>query len=143
MEKKSLSYGIFLLILGFIIYEFGLFMTLHQISSLVAYITNIIPDTSTIELIGILLQFAGGTLIIAGFVSSISNIVSTNLENYRRNLADEILSRLEQKMTNIMTSLTTQNVGSLAPQETRSCRFCGAKLGNEDLFCPSCGKSQK
>lgn len=141
MKRTPLFLGSFLLILGIIVYELGLSMTLHQQVSLLAFVTNLFPDVQTVELVGILLQLSGGVIIVSGFVSTVSSIVSIELENQRRNLVDEILAKLEEKIGKMLTRQSS-NVTSQVSQITRTCRFCGAKLDGGDRFCPSCGKSQ-
>jgi len=140
MKRLSLTFGSFLLILGLAGYQFGLLITLHQ-TVFVNYIINVLPGIRSIELIGALLQLLGATFIVAGFISSVSSIVSIKLEKERRNLMAEILSTLEERIGNIITRqmLTVPQVS----QKTRSCKFCGAGLMEGDIFCAACGKSQK
>ncbi|MEM3626939.1 MAG: zinc ribbon domain-containing protein [Candidatus Bathyarchaeia archaeon] len=138
MEGTALKSGIFLLILGFISIQFGLLMTLHQ-TTLVNYVSAILPETTSIELIGVLLQLLGVLLVTFGFVASVSSIVSIKLENKLHNLTAELLSKVEERRINI-TSLPTSLKVSSAPLK---CKFCGTKLEKDDLFCTSCGKSQR
>ncbi len=142
MNKKSLSFGSFLLMLGVIIYEFGLLMTLHQQVSLITYITNAFPDIQTAELVGILLQLIGGIIVVSGFVSAVSNIVSIILENNRRNLVEEILIKFEERIRDVIVSKAL-NASPQVSSTDKRCQFCGAGLKKEDIFCPVCGKSQK
>lgn len=141
VEGTALKSGIFLLILGFIAIQFGLLMTLHQ-TTLVNYLSAIMPETTSIELIGVLLQLLGVLLVTFGFVASVSSIVSIKLEDKMYDLTAELLSRVEERRIN-MTSLQTPPTSLKVSSAPLKCKFCGTKLEKDDLFCPSCGKSQR
>ncbi|MGQ9551590.1 MAG: zinc ribbon domain-containing protein [Candidatus Bathycorpusculaceae bacterium] len=136
-RSPSLRVGSTLLILGLIICQFGLLMTLHPQISLIDQILNIMPDAGFVELIGVLLQLLGGVLVATGLVISVSAIVEIKLEDERRSLLTEFLSVREARIS-----------GAPSPQAevssaTRRCKFCGTALTEGAIFCSSCGKSQK
>jgi membrane-bound ClpP family serine protease len=140
VERATLKFGVFLLILGFIAFQFGLLMTLHQ-TTLINYIGSILPEATSIELIGVLLQLIGGLLMTFGFIASVSSIVSIKLEDEMRNLTSELLSRIEERRVSIAPTQTPTSLK--VSSTTRRCKFCGTELGKDDLFCAKCGKSQK
>jgi len=139
MKSKPRAPGSFLLILGLIIFQFGLLATLGQ-AALIGYLTAFL-SIEIIELMGILLQLLGTYLIVAGLNSLVSGTIAMQLENELHNLY-EILSRVDKKISDMMASQRL-NMGPQTQQAARTCRFCGTQVGDEDVFCPSCGKSQK
>ena len=142
MKRKPKTRGSFMLILGLIIYLFGLLATLQQVT-LISYLTTFL-SIEVIEVMGVLLQLLGVFLIVAGLTSLISSIIAIQLENETRNLY-EILSRVDERVRDMSDVMARQRL-STAPQTqqtaARTCKFCGAPLGDEDLFCPNCGRSQ-
>jgi len=142
MKSKPKAPGSFLLILGLIIYQFGLLATLQQ-AALIGYLRAFL-SIELIELMGVLLQLLGVFLIVAGLNSLVSGTIAIQLENELRNLY-EILSRVDKKISDMSDMIARQrlNMGPQTQQAARTCRFCGAQLGDKDIFCPTCGKSQK
>lgn len=128
MKGSSLTFGIFMLIIGLIACQFGLLLTLHQ-TVLIDVVVDIVQNVEFIELIGIVLQLLGVIFIVTGFVISVLRIVAIKLESERRNLMGEILSILEERRQ--------------ISRATRKCKFCGTEIAEGDMFCPACGKSQK
>jgi len=142
MKSKHRAPGSFLLILGLIIFQFGLLATLGQ-AALIGYLTAFL-SIELIELMGILLQLLGTYLIVAGLNSLVSGTIAMQLENELHNLY-EILSRVDKKISDVSDLMARQrlNMAPQTQQAARICRFCGAQLSDEDVFCPTCGKSQK
>jgi|SRR3972149_7612673 len=139
MKRKPKTPGSFLLILGLIIYQFGLLATYQ--TALIGSILNVLPNIQLVELMGVLLQLLGVFLIVAGFTSLVSGIIAIQLENELHNLY-EILSRVDERVSD-MIARQRLNMGPQTHQTSRICKFCATQLGNEDFFCPTCGKSQK
>jgi hypothetical protein len=142
MKRKPKTRGSFLLILGLVIYQFGLLATYQ--TALIGSISNVLPNIQLVELIGVLLQLLGGFLIVAGLTSLVSSIIAIQLENELHNLY-EILSRVDERISNMSDMIARQrlNMGPQTHQTARICKFCATQLGDEDFFCPTCGKSQK
>jgi hypothetical protein len=141
MKRKPKTRGSFLLILGLIIYQFGLLATYQ--TALIGSISNVLPNIQLVELMGVLLQLLGGFLIVAGLTSLVSGIIAIQLENELRNLY-EILSRVDERISGMSDMIARQrlNMGPQTHQTARICKFCATQLGDEDVFCPTCGKSQ-
>jgi len=140
MKSKPKTRGSFLFILGLITFQFGLLATLHQ-TVLTDYILDVLP-IQLVELMGVLLQLVGGFLIVAGFTSLVSGIVAIQLENEIRDLGSEILSRVDERVSNLIARQRL-DMGPQTDQMARICKFCATQLGSEDFFCPTCGKSQE
>lgn len=142
MKRKPKTRGSFLLILGLVIYQFGLLATYQ--TALIGSIPNVLPNIQLVELIGVLLQLLGGFLIVAGLTSLVSSIIAIQLENELHNLY-EILSRVDERISNMSDMIARQrlNMSPQTHQTARICKFCATQLGDEDFFCPTCGKSQK
>ncbi len=137
-RNSPLRVGSTLLILGLIVCQFGLLMTLHPLQiGLIDHILNIIPDTSLVELIGVLLQLLGGVLLATGLIMSVSAIVEIKLEDERRDLLADFLSILEARIAGVPSPQAKVS------QATRRCKFCGTALTEGAIFCSSCGKSQR
>lgn len=142
MKRKPMARGSYLLILGLVFFQFGLLATLQQ-TALISYLTAFL-SVELVELMGVLLQLLGSILIVAGFTSLVSDIIAIQLENEMRNLGYEISSRVNERISDISGTIARQrlNMGPQTRQTARVCKFCATQLGDEDVFCPTCGKSQ-
>ncbi|HLE75328.1 MAG TPA: zinc ribbon domain-containing protein [Candidatus Bathyarchaeia archaeon] len=142
MKRNPITRGVFLLMLGLIVFQFGLLATFGRLSAWIGL--NVLPDTLLVELMGVLLQLLGGFLIVAGLTSLISSIIAIQLESELRTLRNEILSGVDERISDITNMIARQkpNTGPQTHQTARVCKFCGTQLGDEDFFCPSCGKAQ-
>jgi hypothetical protein len=138
MSRGSLRVGSALLILGFMTFSFGLLITLHQ-TIIINEIVSFIPDLGVVEVIGVLLQIFGAFLASAGLLVSLSRIVSIILEDERRSLIE-----LTVNTEKILKELSFQVAKKTQLSETtQKCKYCGAELTEGEVFCPSCGKSQR
>lgn len=126
---KNPRRGSSLLIVGAVFCLFGLMLALHQ-TSLMEYVTNVFPSIQSAELAGILLQLVGVTLLVTGLSILISEIVERNIEKFTFNVNKAIAE---------LRSVTLQTTKPAA----KSCRFCGAPLNEEEIFCSACGRAQK
>jgi hypothetical protein len=131
MRVNPLTLGTFLLILGMISCQFGLLLVLHQ-ASLVDFVLNIMP-LQLVEVSGVALQFLGSALIALGIATLVNGITAEVTRDQARRLS-EALPRNEE----IIEELSIQNI-----KRTNTCRFCGAPIMAEDIFCSICGRSQK
>lgn len=141
MKRNPLALGSLLLILGLMLYPFGMLATLHH-PALMNYILYVLPDIQLVELIGVLLQIFGIILVLMGFISLVSSIFAIQLENEMRRLGREISIRIEEGLSNII-SRQRLNMSLQNPQTAQICKFCGSPLEGDNVFCPKCGKSQK
>jgi hypothetical protein len=149
MSRGSLRVGSALLILGFMTFSFGLLITLHQ-TIIINEIVGFIPDLGVVEVIGLLLQIFGAFLASAGLLVSLSRIVSIILEDERRNLieltvnTEKILKEFTVNTEKILKELSFQMAKKTQLSETtQKCKYCGAELTEGEVFCPSCGRSQR
>jgi translation elongation factor EF-1beta len=131
MKINPVSLGTFLLILGLISCQFGLLLVLHQ-ASLVDFILDILPFQS-VEILGAVLQLLGSAFIAFGIVSLVNSITAevTRDQTYR---LSETLLRIEERVRELNIQRT---------QRTNICKFCGTPIGDDSIFCPACGRSQK
>jgi len=137
-HRPSLRVGSTLLIVGFMAFSFGLLIALHQ-TVIVEDLMSVIPDIDIVEVIGVLMQLLGAVLIVTGLLMSISSIVEIKLEHERRNLA-EFTASLERTVDSLASEIAKKKQAS---QTAQKCKYCGAELVEGNMFCPSCGKSQK
>ena len=96
------------------------------------FILGIMPF-QLVEILGAVLQLLGSALIVFGIVSLVNGITAevTRDQTYR---LSETLLRIEEGVRELNIQRT---------QRTSICKFCGAPIGDESIFCPECGKSQK
>lgn len=113
------------MMLGFVIYQFGLLVT-FRLAGLRSQLPTLVPTTLSADLVGMALQFGGGIIGIVGFIVCISGVASTYHEKTLRGLYDLIGGRSEQHVT-----------------PSSRCRFCGAEIKEQAVFCPVCSKSQR
>ena len=137
-RRPSLRVGSTLLIMGFMAFSFGLLIALHQ-TIIVEDVMSVIPDSGVVELIGVLLQLFGAVLVVTGLLMSISSIVEIKLENERRSLI-EFTASVERTLSALSSQMTKKTQASETAQK---CKYCGAELVEGNIFCPSCGRSQK
>jgi len=124
--------------MGFMAFSFGLLIALHQ-TIIVEDVMSVIPDSGVVELIGVLLQLFGAVLVVTGLLMSISSIVEIKLENERRSLI-EFTASVERTLSALSSQMAKKTQASETAQK---CKYCGAELVEGNIFCPSCGKSQK
>jgi len=142
MFRPSLRVGSALIIAGFIAFSFGLLVALHQ-TVIINDIVSVIPDVGVVEVVGVLLQVFGAVLVVAGILISISSIVEIKLEDERCSLI-EFAASLERTLNALMSQMVKGTRASETASETaQRCKYCGAELVEGDVFCPSCGRSQK
>ncbi len=137
-HRPSLRVGSALLIVGFMAFSFGLLIALHQ-TIIVEDIMNVIPDIDIVEVIGVLMQLLGAVLIVTGLLMSISSIVEIKLENERRSLI-ELTASIERTLDALASQMAKKTQAS---ETVQKCKYCEAELMEGNIFCPSCGKSQK
>jgi len=124
MGRLTFATGTLILIIGFIIYQFGLLITLHQ-ATFTGQLVAIFPGGSSLDLIGVALEFGGGILGLIGLVICISNAISTQRK--------ETLREIRELKATLSKMLTPK----------RRCKFCGAEIDEQATFCPVCNRSQR
>ena len=125
MGRSTLTIGTFILISGFVIHQLGFSIVLRQ-TVILSLLTTIFPGSSPLDLIGTVLEFGGGILGIIGFIICISSVISTQHKETLREITKLRAFPYQQPTT-----------------PTRRCKFCGANISADTIFCPRCEKSQK
>ena len=125
MGRLTFVIGAFGIVLGFILYQYGLFMTLNLSPILFAWSSVLIPWIGSRELMGAIFQVVGGALAIVGLLSCIAWMGSQSRGRLLPVAAPQALQ---------------QGVQSVLPQ--RKCKFCGATIDPEATFCPKCERAQ-
>ncbi|MGQ9542512.1 MAG: hypothetical protein ACUVTM_00275 [Candidatus Bathyarchaeia archaeon] len=110
--------GGFLLMLGFASYQVGSHIGVKGEGVLGEVLGRIMPQSISVEIFSLTLQFGGGLLAIIGFLLCISSLSKPTI-------------RVEEVKT----------VGEETFQ-TLHCKFCGGQLEGDSAFCPICGRSQ-
>ncbi|MEM3549868.1 MAG: zinc ribbon domain-containing protein [Candidatus Bathyarchaeia archaeon] len=141
MRGGALSVGSLFLTIGLIAYLFGLLAIFHQ-TFLMDYLLKAFPNIQLMELMGVLLQLFGIILGVTGFALLISGIVKIQLEGEMREFEPYILSRIEDRVSNVLVKYKA-SISLQAPTTIHVCKYCNAQLTGNEVFCPACGKAQK
>jgi hypothetical protein len=130
MRRSRFIAGALGIVVGFFVYQYGLFLTLGHLeaslvglglSDLTAALLSLFGSPA---LAGAILQLVGGIIAIAGLLVCISWIGSQRV---------------------MLPSIKAQRTAELATQIADSspkCKFCGAPMESGMAFCPSCQRSQ-
>lgn len=116
--------------LGFIIYQFGLSIMvlpgsyLSEVES--SFIATFFPG-QPVDLVAVSLQFCGGIIAILGLIMAISGVSAPQ--------------RIETRYIQAQPQPSTKPTQKLI--QRFNCKFCGAEIAEDELFCPKCRKAQK
>ena len=124
MGRLRFAAGAFGIIVGFFVYQYGFYLTLKLSPTLFAWSVTLIPWIGSSELIGAVFQLVGGVLAIAGLLFCITWIGSQSRE--KRVTAGFVPP--SQRESQILAS--------------RKCKFCGAAIESDAVFCPKCERAQ-
>jgi hypothetical protein len=130
MGRSRFIVGALGIVLGFFVYQYGLFLTLGDLeASLVGLGLSGLSSTllslfGSLAFAGAILQLVGGMIAIAGLLVCISWIGSQSV------MASSIRA---QRTTELVTQV---------PDSGPKCRFCGALMESGAAFCPSCQRAQ-
>jgi hypothetical protein len=115
-----------MLVVGFILYQFGFSAELHQVTLLGKWLNEIAGPAASwglsLEEVAIILQFVGGFLFISGLIVCFAGVARSDKIRFQSRSIEP------QK---------TEPKGA-----TKNCKFCGAEIEEGSTFCPSCNKSQ-
>ena len=130
MGRSRFVFGALGIVVGFFVYQYGLFLTLGDLeaslvglglSDLNAALLSLFGSPA---LTGAILQLIGGIIAIAGLLVCISWIGSQRVVPP---------SNRERRTTELVTQ---------TPDSARKCKFCGAVMEPDAAFCPSCQRAQ-
>jgi hypothetical protein len=144
------------LIIGLIIFPLGLLILFRQLS-FTSLISNIIPASETVDILGAILLFLGEGTIAFGIIGTVTNKVLANADKERMIYANTLTHVMEQqtavyaavksmqdqvaqantRLQQIQTASTSPHL----PKNPINCKFCGANMG-DGRFCPNCGRAQ-
>jgi len=125
MVRLRFITGAFEMILGFFVYEYGLFLTLNLWPSLSGWSLGFVPWMVSVPVMGAFFQLIGGVLSIIGLLSCIAWVGSQP----REKLAPTGFRRVSEPNVH-------------PPSSGRRCKFCGAPLESDQVFCPKCERAQ-
>ncbi len=142
MGRRSFTGGISSLIIGFIVYQFGLLIVIRHPAFLTTEGLLLFLPPSVVDVIGMLLILVGGIISILGLVR-LTRSLSDAVFSQRYEAVQEIsnLRSSLSQMLAMMVSRPTRNEEEKTTSE-KECRFCGSLIKQGLVFCPSCGRSQ-
>jgi hypothetical protein len=121
MRRRVFLLGSVMLVVGFVLYQFGLSSELHQTTLLRTWLAELskplIQRGISLEVMTILFEFGGGLLVIFGLIVCFAGAARSN------------------HVTHLVRAAEPARI-------TSKCRFCGAEIEEGSTFCPSCKKSQ-
>jgi hypothetical protein len=130
MGRSRLIVGAIGIVVGFFVYQYGLFLTLGDLEA--SLVGLILPDLSAAllslfgspALTGAILQLIGGIVAIAGLLVCISWIGS------------------QRVMPPSTRAQRTAELVTQTPDSAPKCKFCGAVMEPDAAFCASCQRAQ-
>jgi len=123
--RLRLAAGALGIVLGFALYQYGLFMMLNLSPILFTWSSALVPWIVSREVLGATFQVVGGALAIVGLLSCIAWIGSQ--------------SRARSQPA-VPAQAAKVDVQSALLQ--RKCKFCGGTMKLEAAFCPKCERAQ-
>jgi hypothetical protein len=124
MKKGQFIMGVIVMIVGFFAYRFGVAMNIAKSSTIAELVSRYAPELFTLEQTGLILEFAGGIILLLGIVLAVTSLI-------------------EPKITHVAAPVEKEDKEEDEVQvEVKRCKFCSAELGDE-VFCSACGKSQE
>jgi hypothetical protein len=130
MGRSRFIVGALGIVVGFFVYQCGLFLTLGEFeASLVGLGLSDLRATllslfGSLALAGAILQLVGGIVAIAGLLVCISWVGSPRVM---------LASARAQRSAELVTH---------TPESGPKCKFCGTAMESGAAFCPSCQRSQ-
>ncbi|WP_455363972.1 hypothetical protein [[Eubacterium] cellulosolvens] len=126
MKARTLTGGIILLI-GFLMYQTGVSIALESNPYTLNFldsVTSLLRINLRNDLLIVLIEYVGGIIAIVGFLVCVSSLTSKEFVRVTP------------------TAETAQE--EMAPSEIiPKCKFCGAYIDEEDVFCAKCNRALK
>ena len=113
------------IVVGFFVYQCGLFLTLNLSRSLTDWSMTYVPWIASVEITGAALQLIGGMIAVGGLLICISWIGTQS----RAVLLPTRSRGASEPVTQI-------------PDSAPRCKFCGAVMESDAAFCSSCQRAQ-
>lgn len=124
MKKVQFITGVIVMIVGFFAYRFGVAINIAKNSTVAEIVSKYVPGLFTLEQTGLILEFAGGIILLLGIILSVTSLIEPKISY----LPAPVQEETEEKEIII---------------EVKRCKFCSAELGEDEIFCSACGKSQQ
>lgn len=124
MKKGQFIAGIIIMIIGFFAYRFGVALNIAKSSEVAEIVSKYAPEMFTLDQTGLILEFAGGIILLLGIILSVTSL-------------------MEPKISYVPAPVQEEIEEEEVKDEVKRCKFCSAKLGEDEVFCSACGKSQQ
>lgn len=112
------------MIVGFFAYRFGVAMNIAKSSTVAEIVSKYVPGLFSLEQTGLILEFAGGIILLLGIILSVTSL-------------------MEPKISYVPAPVQEEAEEEEIKKEVKRCKFCSAELGEDEIFCSACGKSQQ
>jgi hypothetical protein len=123
MKKVQFITGVIVMIVGFFAYRFGVAMNIAKNSTVAEVVSKYVPGLFTLEQTGLILEFSGGIILLLGIILSVTSLIEPKISYVPAPVQEEIEEEIKE--------------------EIKRCKFCSAELGEDEIFCSACGKSQQ
>lgn len=128
-------------ILGFILFQIGLLVIIGHPSFLRDSLGTVILDSNTLDLLSVALMFGGGIIVVVSILQVIQSIPKNLIGTvYAQQL--ETAREIETLKATLADALALKTRDAEAAKPSRTCKFCGAKLEENAVYCPNCDRAQ-
>ena len=130
MGRSRFIVGALGIVVGFFVYQYGLFLTLGDVEASLVGLglsdvsAGLLSLFGSRALTGAILQLIGGIIAIAGLLVCISWIGS------------------QRMMPPSIRAQRTAELVTQTPDSARKCKFCGAVMEPDAAFCPTCQRAK-
>ena len=124
LKKIQFITGVIVMIVGFFAYRFGVAMNIAKSSTVAEIVGKYVPGMFTLEQTGLILEFAGGIILLLGIILSVTSLI-------------------ESKISYVPAPVQEEAEEEEIKEEEKRCKFCSAELGEDEIFCSACNKSQQ
>ncbi len=133
MRRRVTVGGAFIPVLGFIIFQFGLLIVVDRPAFLRSYLSEAFPENPTLDVMGLVLMFGGGIIAVSSILNMLKSIQTQHGETLRE------ITSLKSSLSNTLPLLTRE---VMELRIKRQCKFCGAIMAGDAIYCPVCKRSQ-
>jgi hypothetical protein len=126
-------------VIGFIIFQLGLLIVINHPTFLRESLVPSIFNTSTLDILSTAMTFVGGIII----VISLTDLIKSVSKDVVGPVYAQYLETSQEIADLKKVIAGVNNTDKTIDQKTsRLCKFCGASMNGEAVYCPECDRSQ-